>query len=98
MPRGCQRRCTGPVETFNSSLNRSWKVLWRPRIILMKQFHLGNACAAALLFPQDFVLISSWPKALHVNCSQLKNSMFMFALAKARGMCYLKKKKNHLSP
>lgn len=32
-------------------------------------------------FPQDSVLIISWPKAFHVNWPQLENFMFMFVLA-----------------
>lgn len=49
-------------------------------------------------FPQDSVLIISWPKAFHVNWPQLENFMFMFVLAKVGGAGKCIILNNHLNP
>ena len=55
------------------------------RIILIERFHLEKAGVAKMSFPQDSVLIISWPKAFHVNWPQLENFMFVFVLANVGG-------------
>lgn len=49
-------------------------------------------------FPQDSVLIISWPKAFHGNWLQLEDFMFMFVLAKVGGVGKCIISKNHLNP